>query len=346
MTENNKVEIEEKIERIKDLCQKKEGKYIQTFKEILKIEKGEREMPDHFGWSWGDIRGMNPWFLSIMRQEAVIKCTYESNKGKWFRLADDLTVEDIEQAIKEVEGELENKDKLEMGEEALLGYTDKEVEIPENLFSIIYDHEDIKKIFNMSLAAGSQTPIHILLIGKPACAKSLFLAELARLPGALYALGGTSTKAGIRDVIASGVRFLILDELDKVDNVRDLSALLEWMESGKMPVLQHGKYRLLQHPGWAFCACNRKDKLPPELLSRFVVMNIPEYTEEELRGVIKKILTEREGKTEEEAEIIADVVIGYLESSDPRDAIKIARLSKSKDDIETVARIMKKYAEK
>ena len=335
---------EEKIETIKELCIKK-PEYITAFKEILKIEKGEKELPDHFGFGMYDVKGMSIWLLGRLRQEEILKCTYESNKGKWFRLADDLTSEDLEQAIKEVEEELENKDKLEMGEEALLEYMDKEVEIPENLFSIIYDHEDIKKIFNMSLAAGSQTPIHILLIGKPACAKSLFLAEVARLPGALYALGGTSTKAGIRDVIASGVRFLVLDELDKVDNIRDLSALLEWMESGKMPVLQHGKYCLLQHPGWAFCACNRKDKLPPELLSRFVVMNIPEYTEEELRGVIEKILTEREGKTEEEAEIIADVVVGYLESKDPRDAIKIARLSKSKDDIETVARIMKKYAE-
>lgn len=333
-------EKEEKLESIKELCHKK-SEYITTFKEILKIEKGDREMPDQFGFSMYDVKGMSPWLLGRLRQENIIKSEYESNKGKWFRLAKDLKIEDVERAIQEVEEELSNKDMLETGAGALMEFSDKEVELPEDLFSIIYNHEDIKTLFNMSLNADN--PVHILLIGKPASAKSMFLSEISRLSGALYALGGTSTKAGIRDAIASGVKFLILDEIDKVDNSKELSALLQWMEDGTMAILQHGKYCRMKHPGWAFCAGNRKDKLPPELLSRFVVMNIPEYTEEELRGVIIKILTDREGKTEEEAAIIANLVIEYLESKDPRDAMKIARLSKSKDDLETVARIMKKY---
>jgi len=324
---------EEKIEVIKELCRKKPD-YMMAFRDIVRLEKGEREMPKWSGYSMYDVRGMTVWLLGKLRQEGILKCTYESNKGKWFRLADDIKPEDIERAIQEVEEE-EQK-------EALV-YTDEGVVIPEDLFSVIYNHDDIKTIFQMSLR--SDTPVHVLLIGKPACAKSLFLSELARLPGSLYALGGTSTKAGIRYIIASGVRYLIIDELDKIDNAGDLSALLEWMESGTLSILQHGKYILLQHPGWVFSACNRTDKIPEELLSRFVKMYIPEYTDEELKGVIKKILTEREKKTEEEAEIIADIVIGYLGSKDPRDAIKIARLSKSKDDIETVAKIMKKYGE-
>jgi len=332
----------DKLNSVRELCFSK-PKYIAPLREIIRLEKGEREMPDRFGYSMYDIKGMNSWLLTKLRQEGILKCTYESNKGKWFRLADDVGCEEIEQVIHEVEEALENKDRIEIGDKALVEFTDKAVEIPEDLFSIIYNHEDIKILFQMSLR--SKTPVHILLIGKPACAKSLFLSEVARLPGALYALGGTSTKAGIRDIIASGVRFLIIDELDKIDNAGDLSALLEWMESGTLSVLQHRKYALIRHPGWVFCACNRTDKIPEELLSRFVKMYIPEYTDEELKGVIKKILTEREGKTDEEAEIIADVVIGYLGSKDPRDAIKIARLSKTKDDIETVARIMKKYSQ-
>jgi len=334
-------EEEEKIEIIKELCRKKPD-YMMAFRDIVRLEKGEREMPKWSGYSMYDVRGMTVWLLGRLRQEGILKCTYESNKGKWFRLADDIKPEDIERAIQEVEEEQQKKDTLEVGGEARV-YTDEEVVIPEDLFSVIYDHDDIKTIFQMSLR--SDTPVHVLLIGKPACAKSLFLSELARLPGSLYALGGTSTKAGIRDIIASGVRYLIIDELDKIDNAGDLSALLEWMESGTLSILQARKYILVQHPGWVFSACNRTDKIPEELLSRFVKMYIPEYTDEELKGVIKKILTEREKKTEEEAEIIADIVIGYLGSKDPRDAIKIARLSKSKDDIETVARIMKKYSE-
>jgi Holliday junction DNA helicase RuvB len=331
---------ETKLEVIRNVCRKKED-YLIALREILKIERGERQMPDHFGWGMFDIRGMTVWLLGRLRQEEILECTYESNKGKWFRLANDLKVEEIEQVINEVEKELEETKKMKTGKESFLELLDKETTIPDDIFSIIYGHDDIKVLFSHSLDA--DMPVHVLLHGHPASAKSLFLAELSRLNGSVYTLGGTSTKVGLRDVIATGVKYLLIDELDKIDSSNDLSALLEWMESGKMPILKHGMYCLVKHPGWVFAACNRTDKLPVELLSRFLILHIPEYTEEELRGVIIKILTEREHKTPEEAELIARCVIEYLESKDPRDAVKIARLSKTEDDIETIAKIVKKY---
>jgi Holliday junction DNA helicase RuvB len=332
---------EAKLEVIRNLCRKKED-YLTALREVLKIERGERPMPDHFGWSMLDIKGMSVWLLGRLKQEDIIECTYDSNKGKWFRLMADVTVAELEQVLTEVEKEIEQSKKMDTGESALLEFlTEKKTVLPPDLFSIIYGHDDLKTIFKLSLNA--DMPVHILLKGKPASAKSLFLSEISRLDGSVYALGGTSTKVGLRDVIATGVKYLIIDELDKIETSNDLAALLEWMESGKMPILKHKTYCLVKNPGWVFAACNRLDKLPIELRSRFLVMDITEYTEEELKGVILKILTEREHKTEEEAELIARVVIEYLESLDPRDAIKIARLSKTKDDIETIARIMKKY---
>ena len=332
---------------------KAKPEYVTLLRRIIDFEERNREEKSHtfsktgrkvVMWRWSDIaipagtlnKLVNMYILTIMlstRSSTDYSLVDREVTQKTLDIFEDLAVGE----------ELENKDKLEMGEEALMEFMDKEVEMPEDLFSVIYDHEDLKTLFNMSLNADN--PVHVLLIGKPASAKSMFLSEIARLQGSLYALGGTSTKAGIRDAIASGVKILLLDEIDKIDNSKELAALLQWMEDGTMTILQHNKYHKIKHPGWAFCAGNKKDKLPPELLSRFVVVHLSEYSDEELREVIKKILTEREGKTDEEAEIIADIVIGYLESKDPRDAIKIARLSKSKDDIETVARIMKKYGD-
>lgn len=84
--------------------------------------------------------------------------------------------------------------------------------IPEDMFDVVVGHEKLKKLFTLSLQAPE--PVHILLAGPPATAKSIFLMELERLPRSRYALGGTSSKAGIVDfIIEQQPRYLILDEL-------------------------------------------------------------------------------------------------------------------------------------
>ena len=47
------------------------------------------------------------------------------------------------------------------------------------LFESIIGYEDIKKIFKMSLI--SDKPVHILLVGPPASAKTLFMLEFLKL---------------------------------------------------------------------------------------------------------------------------------------------------------------------
>ena len=88
---------------------------------------------------------------------------------------------------------------------------EEEIEIPEDLFSVIVGYEDLKEMFLRSLT--SSKPTHILLWGSPSSAKTLFLQELARLKRSRYALGGSSTKAGIaRFLIDYKPLFLLLDE--------------------------------------------------------------------------------------------------------------------------------------
>ncbi len=70
------------------------------------------------------------------------------------------------------------------------------------------------------------------MAGPPATAKSLFLEALGQLPGAQYALGGSSSRAGIADFLINfQPRFLIIDELDKMKR-EDFSVLLSLMQSG------------------------------------------------------------------------------------------------------------------
>jgi len=67
---------------------------------------------------------------------------------------------------------------------AAVGDEKQEVEkadIPDDLFAHVVGHDEVKHWVSKSLA--SPRPVHILLAGPPATAKSMFLQALGSLPG-------------------------------------------------------------------------------------------------------------------------------------------------------------------
>jgi len=64
----------------------------------------------------------------------------------------------------------------------------------ERLFDDVIGFDDVK-VFRMSIDADK--PVHILLVGPPASAKSLFMSSLTSLERCYYAAGSSSTKSGI-----------------------------------------------------------------------------------------------------------------------------------------------------
>jgi len=212
-------------------------------------------------------------------------------------------------------------------------------ELPEDLFDVIEGYEDIKEFIKMSLRA--EEPVHVLLVGPPGTAKSLFLMEIERL-GARFITAGTSTKVGIRDIIYDELpRILIIDEIDKIADSKDLSAILTWMESGRIIITKHGLRDERQGKGWVFAACNRLKSLPPELLDRFQVFHIKPYTKEQFIRVVTGYLTKRKGVPEDLARYIAEKVQEY--SVSVREAIRISRIAKTKDGVDKVIEIVRKY---
>jgi len=225
----------------------------------------------------------------------------------------------------------------------LLENDDNEVEdtIPDDLFNMIEGYDDIKRVIMMSLKADK--PIHILLVGPPGTAKTLFLLELQRLKGAYFVTAGSSTKVGLRDVLFYELpRYLIIDELEKIENVNDLSVLLTWMESGRVIVATHNMYDERSGKGWVFAACNSDYKLPPELKDRFEIFTLKPYDEETYRRVVVSYLTTREKKDKELAEYIADKLSRNTNSV--REAVRIARLSKTKEDVDFLLSVIDKYS--
>ncbi len=63
------------------------------------------------------------------------------------------------------------------------------------LFDDIIGFEDVKSLFEMVIKA--ERPVHLLLCGPPASAKSLFMRSLTQLERSYYAVGSSSTKLGI-----------------------------------------------------------------------------------------------------------------------------------------------------
>ena len=222
---------------------------------------------------------------------------------------------------------------------------DIDVEIPEDLFDVVVGHDDLKRIFLSSLRA--ERPVHILLVGPPATAKSVFLTELEHLPESRYALGGTSSRAGIVDfIIKHRPRYLLIDELDKM-NMNDYSALLSLMETGEVTRLKKRMTDAIRIKTWVFAAVNRDDKLPVELKSRFLPCYVREYSEREFKEVARNVLVKREHMCEDVATSIAEKVVTY--SRDVRDAIRIARLYGSKDQrmsIDELVRLAFSYRRK
>jgi len=157
---------------------------------------------------------------------------------------------------------------------------------------------------------------------------TLFLLELSRIPGSKYVTADQVTSAGLRDLLMTErPRILLIDEIDKMRKIQDISALLEWMERGtvtKLQSIKYGGYQIIKGKGWVFAAANRIEKLPKELVSRFEVFYFDEYTPEEYIEVATKYVSKTYNIPEDIAKVIAEECA--KRTRDIRRAINIAKL--------------------
>lgn len=198
-------------------------------------------------------------------------------------------------------------------------------ELPPDLFEDIVGHGEVKELVRAAVLASR--PVHVLLVGPPALAKSLFLWQLEEaLKGRVWwALGSASSRAGILEVVLERRPYLLLiDELDKMDG-QDQAALLSLMEGGRASRTKVGRLADERLDLRVVAAANDLRRLSPELLSRFALRRIHPYSQEEFLGVVRGVLVRHEGVEPEAAEEIARLLDGR--SQDVRDAIRVARLA-------------------
>jgi Holliday junction DNA helicase RuvB len=207
-------------------------------------------------------------------------------------------------------------------------------------FSSIVGHTDVKRIF--SLAINSSKPVHILLVGPPASAKTLFMLECMKLDRSYFTLGSSSSKSGMLDYLfEKRPRFLIVDEIEHM-GIKDQTALLSLMETGILSETKFQKTRNTQLKTWVFATSNGTERLLTPLLSRFISFRFRQYKFETFCEVATNVLL-HEGVEINLASKIATKVWKTLRSKDIRDCVKIGRLVKDEHDIDWIVKTFKDY---
>ena len=211
-------------------------------------------------------------------------------------------------------------------------------------FEKIVGHTDIKKIFVKAIR--SKRPVHLLLVGSPGSAKTMFLTEIMRsFKVSYFVVGSNTTKAGlVNQLFERSPKFLLIDELEKM-TLTDQTSLLHLMETGIISETKINKTRQMQLTSWVFATANSCDKIIQPLLSRFAILEIPEYTFEEFTEIALTRLA-REDIDKLIALSIAEKVWHELDSKDIRDVIKVGRLASSTEEVSFVVKMLKKRISK
>ena len=284
-------------------------KYIEILKRIAEVEDNldPESLAGKLGWRSRDV-GVWAGNLTKLRMEGFIEDVYESNSYHGYRLTQKARA------------------MLLTGEPSYAETPQSQkLEVPEDIFGDIIGHGEVKELVKACLAA--EKPVHVLLTGPPALAKTLFLWDIERVGGekAVWLVGSAISKAGLWDLVATRQPWVLLvDELDKV-NAADTAALLSIMEGGRLVRAKKGRELDTKVDVRVVAATNIETRLSPELRSRFAIRRLSVYGREEFRTVVKGVLVRREEVEPEVAEEIAQRLDGR--SQDVRDAVRVARLA-------------------
>lgn len=286
----------------------KEGD-AQLLKHIAEVEDNleAKSLQAKLGWRSRDV-GVWPVSLTKLRMEGFVEDAYESNSYHGYRLTQKARA------------------MLTTGEPTLAETPqNQKLEVPEDIFEDIIGHDELKELLRACLM--TEKPVHVLLAGPPALAKTLFLWDIERAAGerAVWLVGSATSKAGLWDIVAEKQpKVLLIDELSTM-NAADTAALLSIMEGGRLVRAKKGRELDTSVEIRVVAATNRLYGLSPELLSRFAVRKIEAYNRADYQTVVKGVLAHRENVEPELAKEIAQRLDGR--SQDVRDAVRVARLA-------------------
>jgi MoxR-like ATPase len=205
----------------------------------------------------------------------------------------------------------------------------------ENMFDNIVGHDDAKDVLVM--AVQSVKPVHVLLKGPFGIGKTELMQDIRNYVGdrnSHWAIGSRTSKAGLSDLLLekNNLEYLFIDEMESLPR-KDQYVLLSAMENGVISETLYGKTKGRQKKVnvRVIATSNDTRKLDRALLTRFSIVNMGSYSEDEF---VKIALAKSLGENVEQdtIEFIARAVYSQFSEPTVRDVIKVARLSKGDED--------------
>jgi MoxR-like ATPase len=188
----------------------------------------------------------------------------------------------------------------------------------------------------------------VLLTGPPASSKTIFLLELLEhlKSKAYFVDGSTASGLGIVDYLFDHVdlKYLLIDEIDKL-NKKDQKVLLNVMETGILSDVKAKRSKSTRQTYMhlsIYATSNDTSNLLSPLLSRFIKLNLPVYSLEIFMEICHKLLSRKYDKDHETIQAIVRYV--WEHTRDVREAIAIAKIVDTSDEVNSIASTLKKYS--
>jgi MoxR-like ATPase len=218
----------------------------------------------------------------------------------------------------------------------------KQEQTEEGFFDSIIGYSDIKKLLVRCIQ--SNEPVHVILDGPPASAKSMFLMAMKqKLEGAYYVDCTNATGPGMVDFLfENDTKFLLLDEVEKMSKDNQ-NVLLNVMETGTLTSTKVRKTGTKEMNLSIYATTNDIDAIGKPFRGRFLEFSLPPYSYNEFCSIAIKLLGTRHNHPEELSLNVADIVWNKIKSKDVRDILTIGKLSKSVDDVDFIATTLQKY---
>jgi replication-associated recombination protein RarA len=222
------------------------------------------------------------------------------------------------------------------------------IEIPEyqKVFSNVIGYEDIKLLLYKIIT--SKYTNSVLLTGSPASSKTVFILNLLdHFKGKAYFIDGTTASGmGIINYLFdhTDLKFLLIDEIDKLSK-KDQKVLLNVMETGILSDVKtkRGKSARQTHMRLSiYATSNDTSIMLTPLLSRFVKLNLHEYSLETFTEICQKLLSRKYDKDHETIQAIIRYV--WEHTRDVREAIAIAKIVDTADEVNNVASTLSRYS--
>lgn len=330
--ERNEITKEETIRELEVLVNEWDDA-LRVLKIVIKAhEKGSKHWKYFWeGFTYHDCLRCGPWDLSRLAKHGILVCVSPDGKRNTYQVVNLDTVVKFITAFKEglIKNEATDEPKVRLDPLLLNSF-----------FDDIIGYDDLKDLIIKALK--KEKASHFIFIGPPSSAKSMFLDEIMKLPKSAFAVGTTSSKVGILDILFDErPDYLVIDEIDKA-NPKDIAVLNTLMWRGMVSETKHRKTRELRLNTFVFMAANSDKTIYRDILSRAHVFYFGEYDNETYIKTVVGVLS-KEGIDQSIAESVAKHCLGDLRTRDVREAIRIGRLADNIEEVETIIQTLKKY---